>query len=204
MSSSIAETVIDLYQTHAAAWVRSRRHDLFERAWLDAFLDLLPASEPQILDLGCGSGRPVAEYLIGKGGRITGVDGAEAMIAQAEAAFPDQTWLVADMRNLPPLPAFDGLIAWHSFFHLSPEAQGTMFETMGRLTRPGAGLLFTSGPARGESLGEFEGQPLYHASLDSDEYSALLTRNGFQKVRHVTSDPACGGATIWLARKELS
>ena len=54
----------------------------------------------------------------------------------------------------------------------------------------------------GEAIGSFAGSPLYHASLDADEYRALLARNGFILLRHVGNDPACGGATIWLARRE--
>ena len=68
--------------------------------------------------------------------------------------------------------------------------------------RRGAALMFTSGTAHGEAIGSFAGGPLYHASLDAEEYRALLARNGFILLRHVGNDPACGGATIWLARRE--
>lgn len=34
-----------------------------------------------------------------------------------------------------------------------------------------------------------------HAS----EYRQLLAENGFSVVRHQQEDPACGGATVWLA-----
>ena len=42
---------------------------------------------------------------------------------------------------------------------------------------------------------------MYHASLDPEEYRSLLSENGFQVLRHVVEDPACGGATVWLAQK---
>lgn len=64
----------------------------------------------------------------------------------------------------------------------------------------GAALLFTSGPSHGEAVGSFEGEPLYHASLDPAEYRALLHENGFAVVEHVVEDPDCGGHTVWLAR----
>lgn len=107
------------------------------------------------------------------------------------------------MRKLPPLGRFHGLIAWHSFFHLKPEDQRPMFEVFGRHSRPGAALMFTSGTTHGGAIGTFAGQPLYHGSLDSDEYRRLLHSSGFEVIRHIENDPACGGATVWLAKKVL-
>ena len=76
-----------------------------------------------------------------------------------------------------------------------------MFETFNRLARPGAALIFTSGTTLGATIGTFAGQPLYHGSLDTTEYRQLLPANGFDVVEHIENDSACGGATIWLARK---
>ena len=49
--------------------------------------------------------------------------------------------------------------------------------------------------------GEWQGEPLYHGSLDTSEYRVRLESNGFEVIDHVASDPECGYATIWLARK---
>jgi SAM-dependent methyltransferase len=56
-------------------------------AWLDRFLALLP-SRASGLDLGCGSGRPIARTLIERGCQVTGVDAVPAMIILCEQAFP--------------------------------------------------------------------------------------------------------------------
>ena len=76
-----------------------------------------------------------------------------------------------------------------------------MFGEFARLAAPGAVLMFTSGTGLGEAMGEFEGRPLYHGSLDAGEYRALLAANGFEVVRHVEEDAGCGGATVWLAKR---
>jgi hypothetical protein len=60
--------------------------------------------------------------------------------------------------------------------------------------------LFTSGPAHGEAIGSYRGEPLYHGSLDEAEYRMLLDDHGFDVVTHVAEDPGCGGHTVWLAR----
>lgn len=64
----------------------------------------------------------------------------------------------------------------------------------------GAALMFTSGPSHGEVIGQLEGEPLYHASLDPAEYRQLLEEQGFSVVDHRANDQGCFGRTIWLAR----
>ena len=131
---------------------------------------------------------------------MTGVDSSPTMIALCRERFSDGRWLVADMRALSLGRRFDGILAWDSFFHLSPDDQRAMFAVFRDHAAPGAALMFTSGPRVGVALGTFEGEPLYHASLDPDEYRALLAAHGFAVVAHVPEDPACGAHTVWLAR----
>lgn len=201
MPRSPADSVIDLYQTHSNVWDTLRRQDLMEQNWIDRFLTTLPPSGRDVIDLGCGSARPVGEYLIKQGCKITGVDGACAMTDLALTRFPDQRWITADMRALPPLGKFHGIIAWHSFFHLTPEDQRPMFKLFSQLAHAGAPLMFTSGTELGEAIGSFKGAPLYHGSLGKSEYQDLLQAHDFELIQHVEEDINCGGATVWLARK---
>jgi hypothetical protein len=76
-----------------------------------------------------------------------------------------------------------------------------MFPVFRHHARPGAPLLFTSGPAFGEAVGTFQGELLYHASLGPGEYRLLLGRHGFDVVAHAAEDPGCGGRTVWLAQR---
>ena len=61
--------------------------------------------------------------------------------------------------------------------------------------------MFTSGTSEGIAIGQLDGAPLYHGSLDAGEYRALLGANGFDVVDHVEDDPTCGSRTVWLARR---
>lgn len=200
---SPAEAVIDLYQRHAATYDGLRGETLYEGAWLARFRALL-APDTTILDIGCGTGQPIARHLSEQGHVVTGVDSAPAMIALCRARFPEGDWEVADMRRLALGRRFGGLIAWDSFFHLTPEDQRGMFKVFASHAAPGAALLFTSGPAHGEAIGRFEGEALYHGSLAPQEYRALLADNGFSVIDHVVEDPSCGGHTIWLAKAEAA
>src|SRR5690349_21544397 len=122
------------------------------------------------------------------------------MVALCASQFPGQTWFVADIRSPPLVRIFDGILAWDSFFHLCHDDQRRMFPVFRAHAAPGAALLFTSGPAHGVAIGAFEGEPLYHASLDSAEYRELLRENGFTVVAHAVEDLSCGSHTVWLAR----
>lgn len=190
--------IVDLYRTHAAAWIRRRSNTLFEKPWLDKFL-AVAAKAPSILDIGCGFGEPVAQHLSTSGGMVTGIDSSPELIKVAQARHPASTWAVADMRTLNLHAKFNGILAWNSSFHLTPDDQRNMFPIFRKHAAADAALMFTTGTSYGVAIGEFEGEPLYHASLDPAEYRGLLTDNGFTLIEHVVEDPTCGNHTIWLA-----
>ncbi len=200
MDGSIDVRVIEIYQRHGAAWANLRGDRLTETAWLDRFCALLPAGAA-ILDIGCGSGLPIAAELVRRGFNVVGVDGAGTMLALFRRNLPDAEAHLLDMRQLSLDRRFSGLLAWDSLFHLSPGDQRGMFRRFQAHAAPGAALMFTSGETEGEAVGALEGDPLYHGSLDPGEYRRLLNAAGFTVVAHVVKDPGCGHRTIWLARQ---
>lgn len=50
-----------------------------ERDYVDLLLEAAP-TDAIILDLGCGTGRPITEYVLSKGRKIVEIDQSEAMI----------------------------------------------------------------------------------------------------------------------------
>jgi SAM-dependent methyltransferase len=196
-----ADAIVGLYERHAQRWDKVRGRSLFERKWLDAFAAQIPRGGT-VLDLGCGAGEPIAAYLIEQGFSVVGVDSAPTLVALCRERFPAHEWQVADMRVLALGRTFDGIVAWDSFFHLPFDDQRAMFPRFRAHAAKGAALLFTSGPSHGEAIGDFQGEPLYHASLAEEEYRELLRANGFRVLQHVAEDPECGGHTVWLAQAE--
>ena len=201
MASEEAARIIDLYQRKALDWVESRASaSLFEKPWLDRFRALLPPAAP-ILDIGCGSAEPMAGYLIGLGHPVVGVDSSPAMIEVCRRAFSDsRNGSLPICASLPCRGSFPASLRGIVSFTSATTTNARCFRCFAQHAAPKAALMFTSGPAHGEAIGSFGGEPLYHASLDPAEYRSLLDRNGFRVVSHVVEDPACGGHTIWLAQ----
>jgi SAM-dependent methyltransferase len=198
--SDEADQIIGIYKRHFEAFDHRRGRSLFEKIWLDRFREAM-GRHATVLDVGCGMGEPIARYMIDHGHTLTGVDTSPGMIGLCRERFPDHEWIQADMRGLDLGRAFGGVIAFNSFFHLTRADQNAMFPVFGKHAAPGAPLLFTSGPGDGEAIGEMEGEPLYHASLDPDEYRSLMDDNGFDVLKFIPDDPECNGHCVWLAKR---
>lgn len=190
----------DVYESRAAQYDRERSRALYEARWLTRFADGLPRGG-RVLDLGCGAGEPIASWLIGEGFRLTGMDRAAAMLDIARSRWPDGDWRQGDMRGLDLADRFDGIIAWDSFFHLTPDEQRDCLPALARHLNPNGTLILTVGPDMGETTGQVAGQTVYHASLSPAEYAVILERNGMRLSGFLAQDPDCNLHSVLMARK---
>ncbi len=99
----------------------ARTKNLMESEYLNLIVNAIPPKS-SILDLGCGTGEPIAQFFIEKGFKVTGVDGSQKMIELCRKRFPDERWIVSDMRDINLQQQFDAILAWHSFFHLDHDS----------------------------------------------------------------------------------
>jgi len=197
-----AKRIIGHYERHATAWDADRQNSGWnDKVWHDLFVNSLTAGA-KILDLGCGSGRPVAQHMAQRGLLVTGVDSSPTMISLCRSRLPDHEWIVADMRELSLGRRFDGILAWDSLFHLGHDDQRRMFAVFAQHASANALLMFNAGPQHGEGVGNYRGDPLYHASLAPDEYEVLINRFGFEVIEHAANDKRAGGRTAWLCRSQ--
>lgn len=208
MAHPSADQIIGLYSDKADGWIADRRpelgrHDgphLSEADWFERFMAALPDGGT-VLDIGSGSGWPVAAALMARGFRVTGVEPSPGLRAHAAATLPQGEWLDSDMRTLDVGGRrFDGLLAWHSLFHLSPHDQRIALPRILSHAAETCVFMTSSGPAEGEVVGEWRGEPLYHGSLGPDEYRALLDALDFIPD---PIDPAeqDGHGIVWVARR---
>jgi len=192
----------DVYKVYdkIADWFFENRYTgLLEKKYLDKLLSSVPANAT-ILDLGCGTGKPIMEYLLEKNLKVTGIDASSKMLEIARRNFPQETFIEQDMRLLDLNKKFDAIIAWDSFFHLPPADQPQMFARFKKYLNLGGILIFTSGTQHGEAWGLNGGENLFHGSLDTTEYQLLLNKHNFKTISHTVEDPECCGATVWVAK----
>ncbi|WP_242604524.1 class I SAM-dependent methyltransferase [Legionella gresilensis] len=185
-----------------AIWFDTNRNkDLtMEKFYLNFIQKYLPP-KCKILDIGCGTGEPIAKFLLNEGYKVTGIDASKKMIDLCKQRFPEGRWLLADMRTLDLDEKFHAVIAWHSFFHLPHEDQRRTLKLLASYVELNGLLIFTSGPEFGEVWSNNGGQDLYHASLSIEEYKQILVDNNFKILEHKIKDPQCGEATVWVVQK---
>ena len=67
MVDRLSDRIIGHYERHATAWDSDRANSTWnDRPWHDRFVAMLPKGA-SILDLGCGSGSPVARHMAAQG-----------------------------------------------------------------------------------------------------------------------------------------
>lgn len=200
MKPPLSETTREVYDRHAKRYDERRSKAWGEARWLARFADALPPGG-RVLDLGCGSGRPIAGWLIGEGFRLTGADFSENMLALARARWPDGDWRLGDIRTLDLGDVFDGIIGWDSVNHLTPDEQRTCLPRLAAHLHPGGTLMVTVGPGAGEATGTIEGEPVYQASLSPAEYARVLEESNMQMTAYFAEDPDCDRHSVLMARR---
>src|SRR6266403_5057965 len=143
-----------------------------ERAAWDRILDLVVPARGKLdaLDVGCGTGFLTFE-LTGRGHRVTGVDFAPAMIAEARRKAAERAIAVrleeADAEQLPFAPAsFDLVVSRHLLWTL-PHPEAAIDEWI-RVLRPGARLVVVDGQVDAGALKQPAG-----SARSSQEYAAI-------------------------------
>lgn len=93
--------------------------------YVDTILGMLPP-KAKILDVGCGTGRPIAEYLVQRGFRLVGVDGSKKMLEIARRVVPEAKLIYGDMVDVNLTDTFAAAIAWDSIFHVERRRHSTV------------------------------------------------------------------------------
>lgn len=183
------------YDGIAAEWERARAafHGR-ERDYVDATLAGLP-SGARVLDLGCGSARPIAEYVAARGHRITGVDQSTAQLARARARLPHHHWICARLEALPVRGPFDAAICCDALFHVERSYHVTVLAAVRDLLAPGGRLLLSvGGSAHPPFLDRMFERVFYYDSHPPERALELVAEIGLEVVRsEFTELPEPGG-----------
>ena len=154
-----------------------------EVEYLSLLLDHLPVGST-ILDLGCGTGQPIATSIAGRGHHVVGVDGSAAVLAMARARLPEHRWIHALLEQVEFDETFDAVVCWDSLFHLPRHQHEPVIGKIHRWLKRGARLMISSGGAvepQGFTDTMFD-REFYYDSLPPGEMVAAIEHAGFEIV----------------------
>ncbi|MEU0092935.1 class I SAM-dependent methyltransferase [Kribbella sp. NPDC006257] len=113
--------------------------------WLTEILARL-GDGSQVLDLGCGSGVPVAATLSGAGHRVTGVDLSGVQVERARERVPAATFVQGDATKLVlPAASFDAVLSFYALIHIPVDEQRELLHRIADWLRPGGLFVATVG-----------------------------------------------------------
>ncbi|MCJ1391112.1 hypothetical protein MMC18_003974 [Xylographa bjoerkii] len=120
--SKKAQMSAEFYSSLGASYEAAFGHDQGLLLFLQKLLPHLPPSA-NILDVGCGTGTPVATTLVAAGHHVFGIDISDEMVKLSRNAVPSGKFEVADMQTYTPPPGtkLDAILAVLSLFALGRE-----------------------------------------------------------------------------------
>jgi cyclopropane fatty-acyl-phospholipid synthase-like methyltransferase len=188
------------------------------QAYLDRVLGyvdvVLEGLEPQarVLDLGCGTGTPIARYIVEKGFRVVGVDQSEKMLEIARLAVPEAEFVHRDMIDVELADGFGAAIAWDSIFHVERKHHSDIFHKLAQSLEHGGRLLLSvGGSGAGDSeagnseaggfTSEMFGYTFFYSGHEPGVARKLLEAEGFEIEVWEVDDPSSRGHIAVIARR---
>lgn len=135
-----------------------------------------------VLDLGCGTGVPIARALIAEGCEIYGVDASPAMVAEFRKRFPSASVACEPVENSSFFGRrFDGIVAIGLIFLLPSVMQRQLIFAVASALNAGGHFLFTAPTQVCEWADVMTGRA--SRSLGESAYVGLLAEVGLVLVR---------------------
>ena len=178
--------------------------------YVDRILEGLPEGA-RVLDLGCGTGDPIAKYITGRGFRVTGVDESEQMLKFARQTVPEAELIHADIVTVELTHTFDAAVVWDSMFHVERKHHAALYRKLANGLHEDARLLLSVGgsaPAEDDSIegftSEMYGQTFYYSGFAPEVARKLIEASGFEIELWEVDDPTSRGHLAVIARKIAS
>lgn len=198
------------YDRIAAQWHANQRASAYVEhvlSYVDRVIDGLPA-DAKVLDLGCGTGDPIARYVLDRGYRVTGIDESSEMLKFARQALPKAEFIHANMVDVEFTEAFDAAIAWDSMFHVERKHHAAIYRKLANTLKTGGRLLLSVGgsaPSEDEAVqgftSEMYGETFYYSGFAPNVARELIEAAGFEIELWEVDDPSSRGHIAVIARK---
>ncbi|MGY6652589.1 class I SAM-dependent DNA methyltransferase [Amycolatopsis sp. TRM77291] len=166
--------------------IGSAYEDVFGRApvvdrAVRQLLDGLPPSS-RVLDLGSGTGRPVAEELSAAGHRVTGLDVSPVMVELAREQVPAATFVHADVRDWTSPPgSWEAVCAFFPFLQMPRKDTEAVLADIARWLVPGGLFALVTVPRDAEDApAEFFGRTFRVTSFAPDDLVRRVEAAGME------------------------
>jgi 2-polyprenyl-3-methyl-5-hydroxy-6-metoxy-1,4-benzoquinol methylase len=152
------------------------------RSWSEA---LTPGCS--VLDLGCGSGVPIAETLIASGFQVFGIDASATLISAFRRRFPQAVAACEAAQDSPLFDRkFEGAVSVGLLFLLTAEDQRSVMRRISDALKPHGRLLFSAPRQACEWTDILTGRP--SVSLGLEGYDAILQDAGMELIGSYVDD----------------
>lgn len=168
----------EAYNKIADRWYEYRQKAALNKCIVEFSRKIKPAGK--ILDIGCGTGYPIANYFSEQGFAVTGIDISENMLkAAVSQRLPHAKFYLCDFFAFKPTEKYDGIVAFDSLFHFPKEKQTEIYQILSDWLNIGGYLLFTHGKQESEIRSYMFGELFYYSALNTQDVHQLLADSGF-------------------------
>src|SRR5271154_2471461 len=144
------------------------------------------AKPARILDVGCGTGRPVCATLSEAGHSVLGIDVSRVMISTARERAPKAKFQQVDYREFESRPnVYDAITVYFSLIlDLTQEEIRDSFRKFHGWLKPGGLFVFATVPVAGNRLAmKWMGRPIVVSSFTAEDVVAAVGEAGFEVVK---------------------
>jgi cyclopropane fatty-acyl-phospholipid synthase-like methyltransferase len=169
------------YNKAAKVYSSAFRDQFKNEKYLAELVKRLPKGA-HILDIGCGAGRPIDDYLVKNDLKVTGLDISEAQINFARQAVPEAIYIVKDMSEI----GFgeydvDAIVSFYAIFHTSREHHLSLLKVFRSLLKPKGFLLITMGSREWEGKeDDFCGVEMQWSHFGAERNIEMIKKAGFE------------------------
>ena len=120
------------YDYIAEQWHTNFRGQTYIDRTLGYIDKILVGLSPQakVLDLGCGTGNPIAKHIIERGFRVVGVDQSKKLLEIAKTVVPEAELIHADMVGVQFAEKFAAAVVWDSAFHIERKHHSALYRQL--------------------------------------------------------------------------
>jgi cyclopropane fatty-acyl-phospholipid synthase-like methyltransferase len=179
--------------------------------YVDTILAGLPPGA-KVLDLGCGTGNPIAKHMVEGGFRVVGVDQSNELLNIAKTVVPEAELIHGNMVEIKFAERFAAAVAWDSIFHVERKHHSTIFRKLADSLEVGGRLLMSVGGSDAADsavdntgaegfTSEMFGHTFFYSGYAPNVTRKLLEDVGFEIEMWEIDDPSSQGHIAVVARK---